>query len=189
MKQKCAIFLLSFSCLMNMASDQPDQTNLNQNTWQSHAPFWVPDDKYGHFSEWPESDFDRKQNDKLFYEARLKELDALLTSQLHLDETQIGRFHRMLDRSASLEPMIMGTPTLPTKVVIKEGEEPVVLSTKMVIACASVLNAARLWKGIWNFNLKQHEARIIEAHLAANPDPEVRKVTNEYGFYFTFDDK
>lgn len=133
----------------------------------------------GHFSEFEDSAFTRRNNDKLAKDVQVRRLHALLKSELNLNETEIAQFDRLLNRSASLEPMIMREQVLPTHIVIKEGTSPVPLPAKIVIVSAAVLNLERLAKGIWNFKWKQQEERAIEEHLAQNPDPEVRKVTHE----------
>ncbi len=123
-----------------------------------------------------------ERNDhKLPRDAQIQKLDALLKSQLHLNDEQVSRFIDQLLRSASEL-----TPTLPTSICINE-EEKIVLPAKILILARNIINYERHINGTWNWRLMQEEERIIEAHLAQNPDSDVR--ANEYGVYSTWDDK
>jgi hypothetical protein len=185
--------LLMMSCLFSGVSGLLASSNDTTGSMKATSKSAV---SFGHFSD---GDFlvgipqignsrDSKTNDRLFRDSRVRELDALLRSKLSLNDEQVSSFIRQLSRCAGLEPLIMHTPTLPSHICIKEGEN-VVLPTKVLIAAAHVVNAERLLNGTWNYRLQQQENSVIEQHLARNPDSDVRKVTSEHGFYFTFDDK
>ncbi len=128
--------------------------------------------------------YSAQAHDKRMHDVQITRLDALLKSQLNFNDEQISYFTDQLLKSAELEALL--TPELPT--YICKGEEKIVLPTKILIVIARVLNFQRLCNGTYNDQVVQNEQRIIESHWTQYPDSDIRKITHDQGFYFTFDD-
>ncbi len=115
-------------------------------------------------------------------DAKIKQLHTLLKSKLDLDDQQVSNFTDQLGQWASV-PILR----FQTEICVKGQRK--VMPAKVLILAAEVMNIQRRDNGTWNFELQQQEQKFIERHLAQNPDPNVRKVIHEHGFYFTFDFK
>ncbi|HSW76065.1 MAG TPA: hypothetical protein VLG50_03420 [Candidatus Saccharimonadales bacterium] len=164
MKQKFSILLLSFSFFIQQTAFAAHNNEYNRGVIPSTL----------------------RNSNTLVRDAEIRRLDRMLKRQLHLNDQQVSSFTNQILSFASREPLVVDA-TLPIHISLKDDEK-IVLPTKVLILTASVINMQRRVNGTCNYRLQQEEERIIERHLEQNQDYfGIRKITHDWGFYYTFD--